>query len=364
MNLSKNKEICSDSTLMEQETTQSPALARPFKIQKLQTGFPMPGEGFTDFQHADEIGSTSNTNHQHQAEVLPAHNQDHQENPSERENQSEDPFFYYQENHVEESIKKCTNSLIGKILSDKPISAQILHSTLSGIWCKPEGFKITELEGKKFQILMNNEVDIQRILKSSPWIIRNCWLLLRQWDRKVEIQALDFTHVPIWIQFWGLPLHCKSIIMGKEMGSQLGSVLDVGLYEFPENAKTVKVKILFDISHPIRAGMYIGNQQDGISWIDFRYENMPMFCFGCGLIGHNIENCKNPHLPYEGGTNPRGAWLRSKTYGRRIHERPEKTFCSNPLRSMSGGSFSPIHNDLMEKMADMSIHQQGSPLGG
>jgi hypothetical protein len=67
--------------------------------------------------------------------------------------------------------------------------------------------------------------------------------------------------------------------MGKEIGSQIGQVLDVGIYDFPENARIVKVKLLFDISSPIRAGLYIGNDVDGINWVDFRYENLPMFCF-------------------------------------------------------------------------------------
>jgi len=91
--------------------------------------------------------------------------------------------------------------------------------------------------------------------------------------------------------------------MGKEMWSQLGTVMDVGLYDFPDNAKVVKVKILFDINHPIRAGMYIGNDEDGATWVDFRYENLPMFWFGCGLVGHNVENCRNTPLRFEGGTN-------------------------------------------------------------
>jgi hypothetical protein len=110
--------------------------------------------------------------------------------------------------------------------------------------------------------------------------------------------------------------------------------------------------------------MFIGNDNDGITWVDFHFENLPMFCFGCGLVGHNIDNCKNHHLPFEGGTNPGGAWLRSKNYGRRIIERPDKTFCSNPIRSLSGGQFSPIPKGLIEKMAAMKLHKQGANNAG
>jgi len=65
------------------------------------------------------------------------------------------------------------------------------------------------------------------------------------------------------------------------MGAQIGTVQDVGINVFPENAKIVKVK------KPIRAVMFIGNDEDGINWVDFRFENFPMFCFGYGLFGHN-----------------------------------------------------------------------------
>lgn len=149
--------------------------------------------------------------------------------------------------------------------------------------------------------------------------------------------------------------------MGQEMGSQLGKVLDVGIYEFPEKAKIVKIKVLIDINLPIRAGMYIGNDDDGINWVDFRFENLPMFCFGCGLIGHNVEHCRNQPIPLEGGINPRGAWLRTKNYGRRVIERKEKTFSSNPLKSISGGPYSPIPKGLIDQMAAMKLRKSSSP---
>jgi len=112
--------------------------------------------------------------------------------------------------------------------------------------------------------------------------------------------------------------------------------MDVGLYEFPEKGKIIKVKISFNISLPIRVDMFIGNEKDGINLIDFRYDNLHMFCFGCGLVGHNSENCRNPPLMFKGDTNPRRAWLRSKNYGRRLVEEKEKTFNNNSKKSLSG----------------------------
>lgn len=201
-----------------------------------------------------------------------------------------------------------------------------------------------------------------RILKGNPWIICNCWLIIHAWDRKVNPKELDFSKVPLWVQLWGLPLHCKSIMIGEQIGSQIGQVLDTSLYEYPDNAKIVKVKFLHDLSSPIKVGLYIGNDEDGINLVDFRYETLPMFCFRCGLVYHNEDICSSvPSPSYTGGsghTNPSGAWLRSRIYDRRILDKKEKVFSSNPMKSVSGAQFSPIPKGLLENMAKLNMNKQ------
>jgi hypothetical protein len=276
-------------------------------------------------------------------------------------NADEGPFCRYQEDHIQEGISSCKQSLIGKLLTEKIIPKQIVQNTLLGIWGDPKGFQISEIEGGFLHITMENEKAIQRALQGNPWIVRNSWLMVQQWDREKDPKEIEFHKVPIWIQLWGLPLHCKTITMGKHLGSQLGLVEDVALYDFPDKARIVKIKVHIDTNQPIRPGLFIGNTKDGIKWVDFRYENLPMFCFLCGYIGHNETSCNYASpTTEEGSTNPRGPWLRSTSYGKRINDKRDPRFNSNPMKSISGGNFSPIPKAILDLLAKMTLEEEES----
>jgi hypothetical protein len=263
----------------------------------------------SNLQNEEGYGQDSPQNQQNQQEFTQdpqRKSETNNQNSSTLTGASKDPFCMYKEEHVAEGISTCNNTLIGKILSSKTILKPVLHNTLQGIWGDPKGLAITEIEGGFFHISMDNEKDIQRALKGNPWMVRNCWFLVQLWDRQINPSNLDFLHAPAWIQIWGLPIHCKTAAMGRHLGSQLGKVEDAAIYDYPQKARIVKVKVCINIEEPIRPGMFIGNPKDGINWVDFRYENLPMFCFNCGLIGHNEDKCESSflHTP-EGSTNPR-----------------------------------------------------------
>jgi hypothetical protein len=265
----------------------------------------------------------------------------------------------YKEEDVADGISNCNNSLIGKILSTKIILKPVLLSTLQGIWGNPKGLNITEIEGGFFHITMELEKDTQRALQGNPWMVRNSWFMVHLWDRQINPNNLDFHHVPAWIQIWGLPIHCKTVNMGKYIGSQLGKVEDAAIYDYPQKSRIVKIRVCINSAEPIKAGMYIGNTRDGINWVDFRYENLPMFCFNCGLVGHNEDKCDYPtQIIPEGGMNNRGPWLRSNIYGKRVHENRDQRFNSNPTQSISGGQFSPIPQAMLDLMAKMKLEEE------
>lgn len=58
--------------------------------------------------------------------------------------------------------------------------------------------------------------------------------------------------------------------------------------------ESLKLKILVDITKPLRRGIWVSLSGDQESiWINAKYERLPDFCYGCGRIGHVIKDCKS-----------------------------------------------------------------------
>jgi len=204
---------------------------------------------------------------------------------------------------------------------------------------------------------MDNIEDQEKILQRNPWIFRNSWLLLQPWDRITDPKSYIFDQVPIWIQLWGLPHHCKTKAMGKSIGSLLGQVSEAELYKYSGKKVIIKVKVDIHVRNPIIPGIHIGNTIYGTNWIDFRYENLPQMCFDCGLVGHPEKFFRNPKLEVE-EASLLGPWIRFNIYCRRIIYPKDRKFYSNPIMAKNYGNNSPsTPEDLLKQLEDMRIQE-------
>jgi hypothetical protein len=269
-------------------------------------------------------------------------------------------FSYYTDHIIADGIKACQQSILGKIITDKTIHTSSIQNGLESIWGSPPGLKIQEIEGHILQFYMDNAADQERILLGNPWIFRNSWLIVKPWDRETDPRTLDFDHVPVWIQLWGLPAHCKTKAMGMHLGAVMGDVEASELYEYPGKKMIIKIKVAINVHKPIPSGIHVGNPIDGTCWVDFRYEKLPQVCFHCGLIGHADKLCRNQGLNMD-TMAPLGPWIISTQYGRRKMEERDRKYYSNPSQSPNFGTYSPpVPASLLAQLAAMKV-QQTSP---
>jgi hypothetical protein len=249
----------------------------------------------------------------------------------------------------------CQCSIIGKIITDKLIHVKSLQNGLEGIWGSPPGLKVQALEGKLLQFFVDDIADHDRIIAGNPWLFRNAWLVVKPWNREVDYQHMDFDHVPVWIQLWRLPPHCKTKQMGTNIGALLGQVEASEFYEYPGKKVIIKIKVAININKPILSGIHVGNPTDDTNWIDYRYEKLPQICFKCGMIGHGDNLCRNQALDLT-TLGPLGPWIRSTQYGKRKMAEKYKKHYSNPSHAKNFGQYSPpVPDDLLEKLAAMKV---------
>ncbi|KAJ1379117.1 Zinc finger, CCHC-type [Sesbania bispinosa] len=267
-------------------------------------------------------------------------------------------FIICYDEDVVEGVESCTKSLVGKIQTTKLIHMNSIQNALAGIWCNPPGFRVEEIAPKTFQFFFEKVDDADRILKGSPWLFRNSWLVLKKWQRDLKIDQVDFQRVLMKVQLWGLPLHCRTSKMGLKIGSCLGNVLEFDVFDERDRGTFVKILVEVDISKPLLPGIPVGSHKDGVTWVEFKYEQLPQFCFRCGYIGHIEDLCKKPIiLPHEDNEERRefGPWMQASHIGRKVRV---SQHCSDgqPWGDQYQRTKGPLPCDVTELLDALSVN--------
>lgn len=64
-----------------------------------------------------------------------------------------------------------------------------------------------------------------------------------------------------------------------------------GLIRSEINGEVCRLRINLNVQKSLRRGIFVSINNMTKSWIPFKYESLPMFCFGCGRMGHSFKKC-------------------------------------------------------------------------
>ncbi|KAF8408521.1 hypothetical protein HHK36_007677 [Tetracentron sinense] len=150
-------------------------------------------------------------------------------------------------------------------------------------------------------------MDLSRVLSREPWCFMGYPLLLARWQPEISPLSIPLSSLQIWVQLDGLAPALDTSEIGTQLCNSLGQVLSVDGSEsgLPKWGKFLCVQVCMEVFKPLMAGKFIRSLSLGQRTVQFRYERLPRFCFGCGRLGHTLSNCSDHQEP---GTRF-GAWL-------------------------------------------------------
>lgn len=135
-------------------------------------------------------------------------------------------------------------------------------------------------------------MDMDRVVKGSPWTFNNHLLLLHSLQPGEDPLLVPLIFLQFWDQIHDIPAGYYSEALAKQLGEFIGLFLE---YDGANMGKGylnfLSVGIQLNVKSPLKRKkqiMFYGNK----SYIRFKYERLTPFCFYCGCLGHSDSFCE------------------------------------------------------------------------
>ncbi|PPD80427.1 hypothetical protein GOBAR_DD22633 [Gossypium barbadense] len=202
-------------------------------------------------------------------------------------------------------------SVKGSMVAPKKLyNTDNFRAHMKGIWKTRKKFEIHVAGQNLFLIIFETEDDLELILEGRPWLFWKSLILFDRLCQAVERDQIRLISSPFWIKIET----CFPEIDKKDLLHAIGGTFG-GVLRSEISEEFCRLRINLDVQKPLRRGIFVVTDHVSKVWIPFKYENLQMFCFGCGRMGHGLSNCtqisparkikisENP--PYLGGIKSR-----------------------------------------------------------
>lgn len=249
--------------------------------------------------------------------------------------------------------------LVGRFITEGVMEFQAMHQTMTALWRPGKGVYIKEIDTNLYLFQLYQELHIKRVIDGSPWSFNRKALiiaLMKEGDipRGVNLNTLD-----LWIQVHDLRASFMTEKVLKEVGNYIGTYMESCSSNFTGVWREyLRVRVTVDLTKPLKRRMKVRKSGDEWFWILLKYENIPTFCFICGLLGHSEKFCSRLFdTPETEITKPYCSWMRAP-FRRHIKPIGAKWLCDE-----SGNRNSTVNGEWTDS-ANFTPPNQDSGLSG
>nr|GLL20147.1 uncharacterized protein LOC109173053 [Ipomoea trifida] len=186
-------------------------------------------------------------------------------------------------------------TLVGRLITEKIIKFTFMRDTMATVWRPRKGVAAKELSNNTYLFQFFHELDMQRVLDNGPWSFEQNLLILAKISPEIPPLSMPLDSADFWVQLHDLPLGFFSDRAAMAIGNFIGEFIRTDEDAFNGWRKSfLRIRVRLNIHKPLVSQMRIRRNGGDWSWINFKYERLPNFCFICGFIGHTEMYCPKP----------------------------------------------------------------------
>ncbi|XP_074293887.1 uncharacterized protein LOC141621071 [Silene latifolia] len=205
--------------------------------------------------------------------------------------------------------------LVGKLWATRAINIKAAIDTMIKLWnpTKPIAGNVVDSKDKTFIFRFGTEKDRAKVLEGQPWHFDKFMWCFDVPNQSGKVSDASLNLFPIWTRIYDLPIAGRtSQLNSQRLGNCLGTFMRFEHGPNPELDRAIRVRVLYDIRVPLKAELPIKVRDGRTINFTVKYERLPTYCYGCGLIGHGEKDCENG--PYEEEDLKFGEWLRASPW--------------------------------------------------
>ncbi|XP_062075810.1 uncharacterized protein LOC133779929 [Humulus lupulus] len=203
--------------------------------------------------------------------------------------------------------------VVGRFIAPGAIDFYAMQQTLASLWRPGKGVFVKELETNKYLFQFYHEIDIKRVVDGSPWYFNRKVLVISRMECKLNPRLIPLNTLDLWVQVHDLPIGSMSHRVLEAIGGYVGVFRESCSKNFQGTWHSfMRIRVSVDLNAPLKRRMKFRKGTEDWVWVNFKYENIPTFCFVCGLIGHAEKFCpRRFEVPEYDILQPYGEWMRA-----------------------------------------------------
>ena len=214
------------------------------------------------------------------------------------------------------TTQQSENILVAKFLTPRVLNIDSVARIFKPLWKTKKNFAVQDLGKNRTALVFEDALDLERVLANEPWSFDKFLVVFERLGDDINVDDLLFSHVTFWVQIHNLPIRRRTKESAAVIGKTLGKVERVADKDDERGGENcMRVRVRLDVTIPLCRGRMIKMEDGKKSWIAFRYERLPNFCYLCGCLDHSEKDCdeglKKKNADSSEGFQY-GAWMRAE----------------------------------------------------